>query len=187
MKVNESISPSVFKNLAIVIGLFIVFSVWQAVNAKIADLRYQPVQGESFSSGGESEKMDLKSLPIVVAQSQNTDKSIGGKTADDMAIEAAFKVPEFSEAEAEVEVATQAPKITNAERLFVMYRPAVGAVSLRGAVINGVFWKTGESLESMPINLDDGQIVFPVLSRVTRTNAVLSVGGEKLTLPFERF
>lgn len=185
MKVNESISPSVFKNLAIVIGLFIVFSVWQAVNAKIADLRYQPVQGESFSSGGASEKIDLKSLPIVVAQSQNTDKSIGGKTADDMAIEAAFKVPEFSEVE--VEVATQAPKITNAERLFVMYRPAVGAVSLRGAVINGVFWKTGESLESMPINLDDGQIVFPVLSGVTRTNAVLSVGGEKLTLPFERF
>ena len=54
-------------------------------------------------------------------------------------------------------------------------------------MINGIFWKTGESIESMPINLDDGQIVFPVLSRVTRTSAILSLGGEKLTLPFERF
>lgn len=180
MKINESVSPSVFKNLSIVVGLFIVFSVWQWVGGKIKELNYQPVYGESFASQEQLEKMDLEALPIVVAKS--VAKSMNSAAINDLAIEAAFKAPEF------VESVAPELKVTAAQRVFARYRPAISAVSNRaGAVVNGVYWRVGERIESMPISMDDGETVWPHLQSVTRNQAVLVVSGETLTLPFERF
>lgn len=185
MKINESISPSLFKKMAIVIGLFIVYAVWQGVNTKIAELRYQPVYGESFTSAERIETIDLQSLPIVVAQS--VVKGVDSGAIDDQAIEDAFKLPEFSDEDIEIELESKGPEITAATKMFLTYRPAVSAISKRGAVINGIFWNVGEKINSMPVALDTGEIALPILASISRNKAVLSVNGEKLTLPFERF
>lgn len=179
MKINESVSPSVFKNLAIVIGLFIVFSVWKGANNKIDELRFQPVFGESFSSSEQIEKVDLKSLPIVVAQS--TTKGLDSNEVNDLVIEAAFKAPVF------VDVEVQEPKATLVEKVFLAYRPVVFAVSQNGAVINGVFWRVGEEIKVMPVASENGQAIVPVVASVSRSQVVLKIANEKMTLPFERF
>lgn len=179
MKVSEGMSPAVFKNMSLVIGLFIVYTVWQGVNNKIADFRYEPVYGESFASAGDAEKVDLKSLPIVIAQSDVV--VADDNVLNEQAIENAFKIPEFATEEVDE------PKITVAEKMFLSYRPAVSAITNNGAVINGVFWKVGEKMNTMPVMLETGEFVFPVIAGVSRSRVVLRVSGEKLTLPFERF
>lgn len=186
MNIRESISPSVFKNMIIVIGLFVVFSVWQSVSKRVADLRYERIYGESFSDNSKADNIDLKSLPIVVARS--TAKASSRKTINEQAIEDAFKVPEFVPViEDGEDEALEAPKATIAEQLFLTYRPAVSAIGRQGAVINGVFWRTGEKIDSMAVRLESGETVNPFISKVLRDQVVLKVDGEVLTLPFERF
>lgn len=181
MKINESISPSVFKNVALVLGLFLAFSLWQFGSREVSDFRYQPVFGEQFANSSTEEPIDLKALPIVLAQSEN--KGVDVKDMNDLAIEAAFKVPEFVEIEEEV----VEPKITMAQQFFARYQPRVVALTAKGAIINGVFWRTGEPLAAMPVMQEDGQYVFPVLAAVSRNQAVIKVSDETVTLPFERF
>lgn len=181
MKINESISPAIFKNSALVIGFFIVFSVWQAGNNKITDLQYQSVYGESLAVARPVEKVDLKSLPIVVSQSDA--KGISGLDVNDLMIEAAFKAPEF----VEVQVEVQEPKVTLVEKVYLTYRPTVSAISQKGAVINGVFWTVGEAVKTMPTVSGKGQPVIPVLTSVSRNQIVLQIADEIMTLPFERF
>jgi len=179
MKINESISPSVFKNLIILVGIFLVFSAWKAIEARVADIRYLPVYGESFSNDEQASKVDLKSLPIVVAKSVL--KSIDNTVVNDLVIEQAFKVPEFVELEVE-----EPTKISVSERMFLTYRPAVMAVSPTGAIISGVFWRVGEQIKSMPVTSDEG-VIYPVIGSVSRSQVVLKISDEVLTLPIERF
>jgi len=179
MSINESVSPAVFKNLTIVIGLFIIYSVWQTVNNKISAVRYLEVYGESLSGDVQGEKVDLKSLPIVVSKSAV--QATSGLAADDQAIEDAFRMPEPEVEEEVVEI-----KASAVEVLYFSYRPVVSAVSNNGAVINGVFWNLGEKIKTMPFAVD-GNNLYPVLKSISRNQVVLSVDAEKMTLPFERF
>ncbi len=184
MKINESISPSVFKNLIIVAGLFLVFSIWQAGSKKLAELRYETVYGESFAGSEQQDVVGLESLPIVVAESVSEAGS--DKNINDLTIENAFKVPEKAEVDDSIDVISE-PKLTVSESFYMTYRPAVYGVSVNGAIINGVYWKVGEKMETMPILLEDGIAAQPYISKVFRDKVVLNVGGETLSLPFERF
>lgn len=97
MKINESVSPSTFKNLILLIGLFMVFIVWQWVGGKLDGLRYEQVHGESFANRAVTEEFDLRELPIVVAESLN--KAVDSATANELAIEAAFQASANTEIE----------------------------------------------------------------------------------------
>lgn len=181
MKINEVVSPSLFKNLAILVGFFLIYSVWQAVSSKVNEMQYLEVLGEYFDSGDRAERVDLKSLPIVVSESAVA--VAGTVTADDQLIEEAFRPPVVEVEEVEEEVVV---KVSAVQQVFGMYRPNVSAISGKGAVINGTFWNVGERIVSMPYFID-GARYFPVLRGVSRNQAVLGLGDEKMTLPFERF
>lgn len=179
MKVNESISPSAFKNVILVLGLFMVFLLWQFGSKKVADFRYQYVFGEQISSAVSGSAISLDALPIVLAQSEH--KGVDVEDLNDLAIEAAFKVPEFVDDE------VKAPTVTTAERFYMSYRPKVAGVSKNGAIINGVFWRTGEALNTMPLANDAGESLIPMLVSVASDRVVITIGGDKVTLPFEMF
>lgn len=181
MKVNEVVSPSLFKNLAILAGIFLIYSVWQAVNGKVSEMQYLEVSGEYFDSGNRAERVDLKSLPIVVSESAMAVSDT--LTADDQVIEEAFRPPVVEVEEVVDEVVV---KVSAVQQVFGMYRPKVSAISGKGAVLNGVFWNVGEKIVSMPYFID-GARYFPVLKSVSRNQAVISLGDERMTLPFERF
>lgn len=194
MKFENSLSPDSFNLLVLAAGLFGSFIIYQLIDGRTAQLRYEPVYGEVSAHAGELVSVQrLQALPLVEARSESPADGIS--RLNDQAIEAAFREPIFAvptEPEPEPEVAdviVEEPVQVGLDSRFLMtYRPLIGGINGQGAVVNGVFWKSGEKITLMPVHdVTSNQVHYPVLKRVNNSSVVFSLAGKDVKVEFERF
>lgn len=181
MAIKSSLSPQHLKLAVVGAGLLVLFTVWDMVQGKVSNLRYQPVYGEQGPAVAEPVREELQALPIVMARSEAVNQP--DSALSDAAIEAAFREPVV---EVEIEEVQEAPKITLVQQLLAVHRPTVNAVSTNGAVVNGQFWSIGESVASMPLRAATGELVIPKVRTVNAKQVVMTVGSETVSLDFDR-
>ena len=164
MKLESTIHPDHYNVVALLAGLIIAAITWKVLDSRVQELQWQPVYGESAQGAEASTISDhYNSLPLVEAVGSFTGPE--SLMLNDMAIEAAFREPIF--APTEDQIAADASAVdkevkgpTLAEQFLIKYRPLIGAITPRGVVVSGVFWKYGEKIRTMPMQVvsDEGDV-----------------------------
>jgi len=176
---KSTVSPQLMRFIiagACLLGLTII---WQTVQQKVHDLRFQAVYGEQSQAQALPIRADLYSLPIVMAKS-DAPVEVGG-IINDAEIEAAFREPKVEPVEE-----AEPPKVSLSQQLIFLYSPKVNGVSSNGAIVNGQFWAIGEPMVNMGIRDALGGLVTPRISSIGSGQVVLTLDDESLILPFDQ-
>lgn len=183
MRLNATeMPPERLRLVILVLGLGLAFFVYSGVEKKVDNLRYERVLGNESSASGLAEHRPSQSqLPIVVASGkQGVGKDL---VVSDELIAGAFNPVVVVEDE-EDEISEEEPEVRLIELLLQQYRPVVGAISSRGAVINGIHYSVGESLNNMPVFADGKLKVTPRLVSVSHAGAVIQIQDDRELLKF---
>ncbi len=174
-------TPELIRLALFAVGAAIILLIWNILTGSIREMAYQPVYGENAAVVVAAISPKTLALPMVESAIHDDALIADSADDDDMKIEGAFSAPKVEEPKTE----EAPPAISLAQQLFMIYQPAIQGVGAGGAFIKDQFWSIGESMTVMPIKASSGEIVYPKIASIGRSEVVLVIDGERLSLQLE--